>query len=288
MFRLGAITDEVSDNFERALDIIGEWGLRDIEVHTLWDTHVEALADEQVTHLQSILQERQLNVAVLDSTAFLRCPLHGDVIPESWSKRFHSIAGTYEVHLAALKRCLGIAQQLGVPFVRVFGFWGEGELTDQIVHEIAERLQPAVELAERAGIALILENCPHTYLDHTRHVLRVLKLIDSPYLRLLWDPSNAYRSGERDVPDLVSEVAPFLAHMHVKGVTLNALATRGREYVVIEKGDIDYHRLLGQVMASGYEGVVSLEPHYALPKSGREGAAQESFASLQRIVSSLG
>jgi sugar phosphate isomerase/epimerase len=287
MFRLGAITDEISEDFERALDIVGKWGLQDVEIHTLWDTHVEALTDEQTTYLQGILQRRQLHLAVLDSTAFLRCPLRGVTIPENWSKRFQSIGGTYDVHLSALERCLQIAQRLKVPCVRIFGFWGEGELTQEVIREIVDRLQAPIELAAQAGVVLVLENCPHTYLDHTRHVLRVLELADSPYLRLLWDPSNAYRSGEKDVADLVNEVSPFLAHMHVKGVTLNALATRGREYVVIEKGDIDYRRLLGEVAAAGYNGIVSLEPHYALPKSGREGAARESFTSLRRIVDSL-
>jgi L-ribulose-5-phosphate 3-epimerase len=288
MFRLGVITDEISDNFERALDIVGEWGLQDIEIHTLWDTHVEALTDEQVARLQTTLKERRLRLVVLDSTAFLRCPLYGDAVPESWSKRFQSIGGTFDVHLSALERCLQIAQRLEVPFVRIFGFWGAGKLTQEVVQDIASQLQTPIRLAVQAGVVLVLENCPHTYLDHTRHVLRVLELIDSPYLRLLWDPSNAYRSGERDVADLVSEVSPFLAHMHVKGVTLDSRAVRGREYVMIEKGDIDYRHLLQQVMLAGYEGVVSLEPHYALPKGGREGAARESFGSLLRIVNSLG
>ncbi len=128
MFRLSAITDEISTGFERALDLIGEWGLEDVEIHTLWGTSVEALTSEQVTGLCDVLAERRLRVAALDSTAFLRCRLRGGPLPESWSKRFHSIAGDIDQHLTMLGRCLETARLLDAPLVRIFGFWGDGEL----------------------------------------------------------------------------------------------------------------------------------------------------------------
>jgi len=287
MFRLGVITDEASTGFERALDVIGSLGLRDVEIHTLWDTHIEALSHEQVANLRSLLAERGMSPVVLDSTVFLRCRLSGDDIPPSWSDRFQSIAGAYDQHLAWLERCLNTAHRLDSPLVRIFGFWRDGETTDAVVREIAARLREAVDMASGVGVRLALENCPHTYLDHTRRALRVLRAIDSPWLRLLWDPSNAYRSGESDVVDVADEALPYLAHMHVKGIVLDEALPSGRQYVVIEKGEVDYRRLLGRLLEAGYEGVVSLEPHYALPEDGMEGAARESFASLSRIIDSL-
>jgi L-ribulose-5-phosphate 3-epimerase len=284
MFRLGAVTDEVSADFERALAIIGEWGLEDIEIHTLWDTHIEALSDDEVTRLQETVARRGMRPVVLDSTVFLRCRLGGGSPPEDWSERFHSVVGAYDDHLAWLERCLTIAQRLAVPFVRIFGFWPDGALSDAIFAEIVARLREPVQMAADAGATLVLENCPHTYLDHTRRALRVLRAIDSPWLRLLWDPSNAYRNGEADVVDTAAEALPYVAHVHVKGVILRD----GRcEYTIPEKGGVDFHRLLRELMAAGYEGVVSMEPHYALPETGIEGAAQETFASLTRIVESL-
>jgi sugar phosphate isomerase/epimerase len=287
MLRLCAITDEIGSTFERALDLLEAYGLYDIEIHTLWGTYVEALTGAEIARLAGVLAERHMRIAALDSTVFLRCPLHSDQMPESWSKRFQSIVGDYAYHLAALDRCLEAARQLNVPLIRIFGFWGDGETTDEIVNEIAGRLAEPVRMAAQGGVTLALENCPHTYLPTTRQVLRVLQQVGSPHLRLLWDPSNAYRSGESDVADLTAEVKPYLAHMHVKGVVRSASAERGREYVALDKGDIDYHRLLKDMLAAGYAGYVSLEPHYALPKSGVEGAARESLDSLLRIVGTL-
>ncbi len=287
MLRLCAITDEIGSTFERALDIIGAYGLHDVEIHTLWDTCVEALTGDEIARLAAVLAERDMRIAALDSTVFLRCPLHTAEMPESWSKRFQSVVGDYAYHLAALERCQVAARRLEVPLIRIFGFWSDGETTDEIVAEIAGRLAEPVRLAAQAGVTLALENCPHSYLPTTRQALRVLRQVNSSHLRLLWDPSNAFRSGETDVANLTAEVMPYLAHMHVKGVVRSASAERGREYVALERGDIDYHRLLGDVLAAGYEGCISLEPHYALPRSGVEGAARESLDSLLRIAGSL-
>jgi sugar phosphate isomerase/epimerase len=287
MLHLCAITDEIGSTFERALDLLKAYDLHDVEVHTLWDTDVEALTSDEIARLTTVLAEREMHIAALDSTVFLRCPLHTAEMPESWSRRFQSIVGDYAYHLAALARCLEAARRLSVPLIRIFGFWSDGETTDEIVAEIAGWLAEPVRLAAQAGVTLALENCPHTYLPTTRQVLRVLRRVDSPHLRLLWDPSNAHRSGESDVADLTAEVMPYLVHMHVKGVVRSASAERGREYVPLDRGDIDYYRLLRNVLAAGYEGYISLEPHYALPRSGVEGAARESLDSLLRIASSL-
>jgi L-ribulose-5-phosphate 3-epimerase len=284
MFRLGAVTDEISADFERALAIIGGWGLEDVEIHTLWDTHIEALTDDEVARLQEVLARRGMRPAVLASTVFLRCRLGGGEPPEDWSERFHSVAGTYDDHLAWLERCLTIAQRLAAPFVRIFGFWPDGAPTEAVFADISARLREPVQMAADAGVTLALENCPHTCLDHTRRALRVLRAIDSPWLRLLWDPSNAYRNGEIDVVDTIAEALPYVAHVHVKGVIVEG---DRREYTAPEKGGVDFRRLLRELLEAGYDGVVSMEPHYALPETGIEGAAQETFASLTRIIDSL-
>jgi sugar phosphate isomerase/epimerase len=288
MLRLCAITDEISREFEAALQLLGEWGLKNAEIHTLWDTSIELLTEPQVGRLERLLAEHDLRPAVLDSTAFLRCVLDGGSPPASWSKRFQSLAGNYDQHLAWLEGCLGTARRLGAPLVRIFGFWREGPTTEAVIREIGHRLQPAVEMAASAGVVLALETCPHTYLDQTRPTLEVLRTLDSPWLRLLWDPCNAFRSGDTDVVDLVAEAFPYLAHLHVKGILVGENLPDGHRYVTIGRGQVDFRLLLGRLVSAGYEGLVSLEPHYALPRSGLEGAARESFESLRGILAGLG
>jgi sugar phosphate isomerase/epimerase len=287
VLRLGAITDEISDRLERSLDLLNEWGLQDVEIHTLWGSSIERLEAGEVERLRQLLDEHGLRTCMLSSTVFLRCRILDGPLPAAWDRRFDSIPGTYTDHVAALCRCLETAAALGAPLVRVFGFWPEEGNPAALGEEVVTRLRDAADLAARHGIVLALENCPHSQLDHTRKVLEVLEAVRSPWLRLLWDPSNAWRCGERDLVGLIDRAMPHLAHMHLKGIRLGGGHAAGRTYVPLDEGEIDYRQLLGGVLAAGYRGVFSLEPHYARPRTGREGAARESLARLRRLLDGL-
>jgi sugar phosphate isomerase/epimerase len=89
------------------------------------------------------------------------------------------------------------------------------------------------------------------------------------------------------VADLVAEAFPYLAHLHVKGILVGENLPDGHRYVTIGRGQVDFRLLLGRLVSAGYEGLVSLEPHYALPRSGLEGAARESFESLRGLLAGL-
>lgn len=287
MFKLSAITDEIAVDFEQAVELLAEWGMSEVELHTLWGTSVEMLTDQDIERIRQILAAYDMRIRVLDATVFLRCPLFGGVLPGAWSDDFYSVVGTLDQHVAWLERSLEAAQQLNVPLVRVFGFWRDGEATGAVIDRITEHLQAAAGLAEKAGVTLALENCPHTFLGPTRTALRVLRAIDSPWLRLLWDPSNAYRAGEHDVASLAGEALPYLAHLHVKGIVLDDLAPRGRRYVPVAEGAVDFETLLSDLLAAGYEDGVALEPHYSVPPGGIEAAGREAYLSLLSILNSL-
>jgi L-ribulose-5-phosphate 3-epimerase len=287
MVRLGAITDEISDDLERSLALFNEWGAQDVEIHTLWGSSIERLDADEVERLRRLLDDRGLRAWMLSSTVFLRCRILGGSPPEAWDRRFDSIPGTYAEHVAALHRCLETATALGAPLIRVFGFWPEAGNPDAVTEEIVTRLREAADLAARYGIALAVENCPHSQLDQTHKVLEVLEAVRSPWLRLLWDPSNAWRCGEADPVGIIDRAMPHLAHMHLKGIRLGGGLSAGRAYVPLDEGDVDYRQLLAGVLAAGYTGVFSLEPHYVRPRTGREGAARESMVRLQRLLDSL-
>jgi len=287
MDRLCIIADEVSSNFDHALACASAWDLRYVEVHSLWDTSVEWLDVSQIERLRAALAAHHLSAPVISSTIFLRCRLQDGPPPERWSRRFDSLAGGYTEHLHALERSLAVAQGVGAAVVRIFGFWRDGPTNDAVVAQIVDRLRPALQMASASGIVLALENCPHTYLDQTRLALQVVRRLDSPWLRLLWDPANALRSGEADVAERVDEALPVLAHMHLKGLRLAEETSGSREYVRLDQGGIDYRRLIGRLLDGGYAGLFSLEPHYSLAGEDRQGAARESLVIVRDIFRTL-
>jgi sugar phosphate isomerase/epimerase len=283
MYRLGAITDELSPNTERALDMAQDFGLCEVEIHSAWNTNVETLTDAQVQVLKKLVRERDLRVCCISSTVFLRCHLADSNQSIPRLPGFQSIEGRYEEHLSALERCLDLANILGAPLVRVFGFWQEAPTEPAIYDQAAEKLVTPIQMAQAKGIRLALENCPHTYFDWGERAAKLVDLIDSVWFQMLWDPCTGLRSGEPDYLIAYKLIQPFLVHVHAKDLLLDPTLKRGRAYVPVGAGQVRWQEILSQLQEDGYQGVVCLETHHISPQGFKEQAAIASFQGLKRI-----
>ena len=76
MFKLGVITDEISQDFELALDLLVEWGVPFAEIRGLWDKNVSVLTTEEIDRAKSALDSRGLKVCGVASP-FYKCELTG-------------------------------------------------------------------------------------------------------------------------------------------------------------------------------------------------------------------
>src|ERR1700722_20868455 len=70
-FRLSVINDEVTQDFEKACQIVSvDFGLRWIELRSLWDNNVTELSAKQIEDARKILQEHKLRVTDIASPLF--------------------------------------------------------------------------------------------------------------------------------------------------------------------------------------------------------------------------
>src|SRR5205814_1719242 len=72
--QLAAITDEISQDFEHALDVLLEYGATGAELRGLWGTNIADLSDDQVTRARTALRARGLRAVCL-ATPFYKCDL---------------------------------------------------------------------------------------------------------------------------------------------------------------------------------------------------------------------
>src|SRR5689334_19389961 len=98
--RLAAITDEISQDFEHALDVMLEYGATGAELRGLWSTNIADLSDEQVERARAALQARNMTVVGL-ATPFYKCDLDVEA-PNPGEEAGH-------MHLAQPR---GLAQQM--------------------------------------------------------------------------------------------------------------------------------------------------------------------------------
>ncbi len=287
MPRLGIITDELRNNTERAFDLAEKLHLKEVEIHTAWDKSVEELSDNEVKSLKDLLHHHNLNLCCLSSTVFLRCHLDDlvELIPPI--KGFRTISGNYEYHMEALERCLWITSELEAPILRIFGFWRSGPTIEATYQKAMDRICPAVQLAEKNGIPLVLENCPHTFFDRSQRAVILLDKINSPWMNMLWDPGNSVLSNELDYLSSYKSIRHRLAHVHIKDIRIDPESLKGFCYVPIGKGMVDWHQILFKLKHDSYQGVTCLEPHHLGADGTLETAAKSSLEGLLRIINQM-
>ena len=248
MFKLGVISDEISQDFERVLQVMSEYGVRHVEPRSVWDKAPQDLDGEDVARMKSLLAAYGAECCSIASP-FLKCDL-GD-------------AEQYKHHLDILARCLRLAQELGAPLVRTFVFWRTGPARS-VWQQLLDAYEEPVRMAERAGICLGLENEASTHLATARETAEFCSALNHPLVRVIWDPANEVfaEEGELPFPDAFERVRPWMVHMHVNDAVRDSVSGQPRCVPIGDGGYIDYVGQFRALLDMGYEGVCSLETHW--------------------------
>jgi len=279
--KLSVITDEISMDFEHALDVMLEYGVKSAELRSLWDANIADLSDEQIARAESALAERRMSVSCIASP-FFKCDL--DSTRGEAAGRTHQAAERgLGRQMALLERCIHLCSVFDTRLIRVFSFWKRGELTPDIEERIVRAFAEPAARAGKAGMTLVLENEHACYLGTGEEAARALRAVNSPALKAVWDPGNAFCAGEAPYPDGYEAVKEFIAHVHLKDAVRT---TGGCEFVLMGAGEIDYLGQFRALKADGYSGFLSLETHYR-PGGVAEKGSRECLESLSDMLAKV-
>ena len=134
--------------------------------------------------------------------------------------------------------------------------------------------------AEQRGILLLLENEGGLVGDSPERCLAILKAVDSPNLRFVWDTANFVHAGFERPADLAWPLlSPYLAYVQVKDyrVVDHTICPAG-------EGDAQVPELLARLRDSAYQSFLALEPH--LVSAGRRGGFSGA-EGMRRAASAL-
>lgn len=253
--RLSAFTDILDRSFEDALDALASIGLDTIDLRSRIDNdNVDTLTGAAARRVAEAISSRGLRVASVASWGVNT--LNGEYDPADVGHRQAMRART--AHLAEL------AAMLKAPHVRVYSF---KRPVDRAITE-HDRADNAVFLSELAAVCgrfdrtLLIENEPPT-LTSTCVELGDLMRRDVPdNLRINWDIVNGWRADEIPWADGVFEaIRGCVGQVHVKGARAQS---DGRFATMALPGqdDVPHARLLGRLRTSGFDGVITIDPHY--------------------------
>ena len=149
MFKIGLISDGISQDFEYALDIMAESGLEYVEMQRLWNKEVGDLTPDEVRKVRDLIGERDTKVSCISPLLFSKTPLLTK--PDEISH-----LNSYTQHIETLKRCINLAKELGTNLVRIFSFKSELVLfgSEVIVMKdvwktLLKKLEEPVKIAEK-------------------------------------------------------------------------------------------------------------------------------------------
>ncbi len=263
--RLAAITDEISQDFEHALDVLLEYNATGAELRGLWNTNIADLSDDQADRAKTALDSRNIRVVCL-STPFFKCDMEDDnpLAPtESGAMHLAKPRGFPE-QIDILRRCIHLAHLFGTNYLRIFSFWKKQPLTPEIEDRIIKALAEPLKIAADEGIILLMENEHSCLLGTGEETASLVSKVNSPNLKIVWDPGNAFFAGEAAYPDGYDFVRTWVEHVHIKdGITKNTPEHGAQpQWCVVGKGEIDYKGQFAALNADGYNGYISLETHF--------------------------
>jgi len=269
MFKLGVITDEISQDVERAITVAKELGLDSIELRGCWNKNIKDLTDREVGEIRKVARSAGLEVICIASPLF-KC----DVTSER------------EVgeHVRFLPRLIEITKLFDAMILRGFAFWSTGK-AELYWNKIVERLREAAEMCQSEGIVLALENEPATFVGTGREAKTAVEAVASKGLRLVWDPGNAFCAGEVPYPNGYLEARSYMIHMHLKDAVRHKDSGETR-FVAVGSGEIDYDGQFKALLKDGYNGCVSIETHYLIQGDG-EKSTKETYTGLKRLLKRL-
>ena len=285
-FRLAVINDEITQDFERACQIVTrDFGLQWIELRSMWNKNVTDLTDKEVAESNKILAAHNLRVTDIASPLF-KTDWPGAPISKQSERRdqFHANFDA-AAQDRLLDRCIALAKAFNTDRIRCFDYW---RLDDVKPYRTAinAKLANAAERCEKYGLILLLENEMSCNTATGKEAAATLAAIPNKNFMLNWDPGNAAALGSTPYPngyDLLPKNR--IGHCHCKDVIRHP----GGKYdwAPVGGGIIDWVGQFRALTSQGYHYAVSLETHWRGAGT-PEASTRISFAGLKKTLAKAG
>ncbi|MFW5845638.1 MAG: sugar phosphate isomerase/epimerase family protein, partial [Planctomycetota bacterium] len=193
--------------------------------------------------------------------------------------------------IRAVERTIPRMQRLGSTLIRIMSYRVEHEAPgysdqDQQAQERFRRMREIVARFRDAGIQPVHENCMNYGGMGPAHSLRLLEAV--PDLRLVFDTGNpvftrAYEHSDperrQDAWEFYAQVKDHIAYVHIKDGIWDP-ESRKCTYTWPGEGQGQVERIVGDLLANGYDGGFSMEPH--LQVVFHEGDNQDAKAEARK------
>jgi len=274
-FTISAFGDEIAPDLDEQLTTLNALEIGGLDLRGAWGKNVLRMDDDDLAQVVKVCDAHHVQVACLGSPIG-KSPIEDPV----------------ENELNNLSRIFEIGEIVGCRRVRLFSFYPPNTSTnahyDAYVEESTARLAKLAEMAMAEGFTLLLENEKGIVTDTLARCEAVVKAVNSPHLRFLWDSANFIQVGEERVVERGwPMVGDLIGYVHIKDAVLS-----DGHVVPAGEGDGQLPLLLTHLKKTGYQGILALEPHLKIAghSTGFSGADGMKIAvtALRKVMADTG
>jgi sugar phosphate isomerase/epimerase len=257
MDKLGIVADEISRDFRAAVAIGLQAGLRRYEIRFLTSGRAPLCEAAELREVERIRDGEGVEITALSPGLF------------KWTDTPAKFA--HEMR-EVFPRAVELAARWKLSALIVFGLQKPGATeanADTIPGAapprwVTEALTEAAEQAVRAQLQLYIEPEPVCWADSGAAAARFIRAVKAPPLGINYDPCNDAWMLRRDPLPEFETVAPLIRNVHIKDQLAAPRGSGIPTWVLPGAGMLDWRGHLAALGRAGYDGPLSLEPHFPL------------------------
>ena len=259
--KLGIVADEIDRDFRAAVENGKKLGINCFEIRFLKSGRAPVCDAAELREAREIANGEGVEITNLSPGLF----------------KYTSDETVFRREMREVfPRAVELAKNWNLPHLTVFGFAKPGAKDDDgdlfssanPPAQIFDWLAEACEKAAQNDLELLIEPEPISLADTFEATVAIIERVRAPNLKINYDAANTAWQNRADNAEEILSAVNLIKNVHVKD---QKHAERGSGFPVwieIGTGEIDYKRRFEILRAAGYDGVISLEPHFEFSLEG--------------------
>jgi len=238
------ICDEAAKTLPRQFEAHNQLGWDFVELRKLGSNNLSTIDEAGFEHLCNLLEQYKLKVSGYASKI-------GD-----WSRK---ITDSFEIDRNDLLNTIPRMQVLDIKYIRIMSYINTDLSLADWKKESIKRIRELTKIAEDNDIVLTHENCTGWGGISWQNNLDLINEVDSPALKVLFDTGNPPTYGQ-SAWEYYKKVKDHIAYIHIKD-SLHYMNENKPHFTKPGEGDGCINSIIRDLLVSGYQGFVSIEPH---------------------------
>ncbi len=247
-FRFTGFADEAEKSLDGQIATLKEAGWSAIELRLVNGKSICDQSEEEWTSTRTTLAANGIEIVGFG----------GQI--GNWAR---PVTSDFQKDVEELRRVAPRMRSVGAKFLRIMSWpndkdspWDRAAWKDEVV----KRLRQLAPVAESEGVILAHENCSG-YGESPEGFLELIEAVNSPAFKLIIDTGNnsLHHNSNEATWEYYSKCRDHIVHVHIKSAKPNP---EGGDWITCHVDeDPVQRRILGDLVRTGYDGWLSIEPH---------------------------